>query len=416
VRPIRSLFALFALPLALVAQDQPTAVRAARLLDVATGRMHSPGLVVMHEGRITQVGGSVPAGAAVIDAGDATLLPGFIDAHVHLTGEIRPGFEMAPVRETVADGAIAGVANSYKTLRAGFTTVRNVGSAGFTDVALMHAIDRGAILGPRIIPAGHALGITGGHCDITGFAPGILGQGPPQGIANGVDEFTTAVREQLKHGAKVIKICATAGVLSFEESVGAQQMSDAEMRAVVEEASRHGVKVAAHAHGVVGIKAAVRAGVASIEHGSILDDEAIALMQEHGTYLVPTRALAGLIDMNALPPLLRAKAENILPMADISFRKAVAARVKVALGTDTAVMPHGLNAKEFAVMVDAGMTPLAALQAGTLNGADLLGTPDRGQLKVGMLADLVAVPGNPLSDITSTERPVLVVKGGARVD
>ena len=190
----------------------------------------------------------------------------------------------------------------------------------------------------------------------------------------------------------------------------------AELGAVVEEASRHGVKVAAHAHGVVGIKAAVRAGVASIEHGSILDDEAIALMKERGTYLVPTRALGGLIDMAALPPLLRGKAEQILPMADASFRKAVAAGVKVALGTDAAVMPHGLNAKEFAVMVDAGMTPLQALQAGTLNGADLLGTPDRGQLVVGMLADLVAVPRNPLTDITSTERPVLVIKGGVRID
>ena len=416
MRPVRALLASLLLPVLLTAQDQPTAVRAARLLDVATGRMHAPGLVVMHEGRITQVGGTAPAGAAVIDAGDATLLPGFIDAHVHLTSEIRPGFDTEPVRETAVDGAITGVANAYKTLRAGFTTVRNVGSGGFADVALMRAVDRGTILGPRIIPAAHALGITGGHCDITGFAPGIRERGPQEGIANGADEFTTAVREQLKHGAKVIKICATAGVLSFEESVGAQQMSEAELRAVVEEASRHGVKVAAHAHGVVGIKAAVRAGVASIEHGSILDDEAIALMKERGTYLVPTRALGGLIDMAALPPLLRGKAEQILPMADASFRKAVAAGVKVALGTDAAVMPHGLNAKEFAVMVDAGMTPLQALQAGTLNGAELLGTPDRGQLAVGMLADLVAVPGNPLTDITSTERPVLVIKGGVRID
>ena len=406
---------LFAVRFSLHAQDQPTAVTADRLLDVRSGRMQLPGLVVMHQGRITQVGGTVPAGATRIDLGDATLLPGFIDAHVHLTGELGPGFDLAPVRQTAVDGAINAVAYAYKTLEAGFTTVRNVGSGGFVDVALMRAIDRGTVLGPRIVPAGHALGITGGHCDVTGFAPGIRVQDEHEGIADGPDAFTRAVREQLKYGAKVIKICATAGVLSFEESVGAQQMSDAELRAVVEEAARHGVKVAAHAHGTVGIKAAVRAGVASIEHGSILDDEAIALLKERGTYPVPTRALAGLIPMDALPPLLRSKAENVLPMADASFRKAVAAGVKIALGTDAAVMPHGMNAREFAVMVDAGMSPLGALQAGTINGADLLGTADRGELAVGRLADIVAVPGNPLEDITATERPVLVVKGGQRV-
>ncbi|HET9064513.1 MAG TPA: amidohydrolase family protein [Gemmatimonadales bacterium] len=415
-RRTRMLFAVFLMPLALVAQAQPTAVRAARMLDVATGQMQSPGLIVTHQGRITQVGGTAPAGAVVIDAGDATLLPGFIDAHTHLTFEISPGFELAPVRMTLADEAIAGVVNAEKTLRAGFTTVRNVGSGGFSDVALMHAIEKGTIPGPRIIPAGHALGITGGHCDVTGFAPGIAELGVRDGVANGPDAFTAAVREQIKYGARVIKICATAGVLSFEQSVGAQQMSDAELRAVVEEASRHGLKVAAHAHGTVGIKAAVRAGVASIEHGSILDDEAIALMKEHGTYLVPTRALAGLIDMDALPPLLRSKAEAVLPIAGVSLRRAAAAGVKIALGTDAGVMPHGLNAMEFGAMVADGLAPLASLQAGTVNAADLLGTTDRGQLKVGMLADLVAVPGNPLTDITSTERPVLVIKGGERVD
>jgi imidazolonepropionase-like amidohydrolase len=223
------------------------------------------------------------------------------------------------------------------------------------------------------------------------------------------------VRYQIKHGARVIKICATAGVLSFEESVGAQQMSDAELRAVVEEASRHGVKVAAHAHGTEGIKAAIRAGVASIDHGSMLDDEAIALMKQHGTFLVPTRALGGLINLEALPPLLRDKAENVLPMAEASFRRAVAAGVRVALGTDAAVMPHGMNAREFNAMVDAGMSPLDALRAGTISGAELLGTADRGELAVGLLADIVAVPGNVLEDIGATSRPVMVMKGGVRV-
>ena len=392
-----------------------TAISAARLLDVRTGQLRTPGLIVVQNGLITQVGGTAPAGATRIDLGDATLLPGFIDAHVHLTGEIAPGFDQLPVKEMDMDAALRGVPFARRTLEAGFTTVRNVGSMGFGDLALMRAVDRGDIVGPRIIPAGHAIGVTGGHCDVTGYAPGILDQGPESGVADGADEMVAAVRYQLKHGAKVIKICATAGVLSFEESVGAQQMSDAELRAVVEEAARHGVRVAAHAHGTAGIKAAVRAGVASIEHGSILDDEAIALMKEHGTFLVATRALAPLINMNALPPLLRRKAEHVIPIADSSFRRAVAAGVRIALGTDAAVMPHGLNAREFNAMVDAGMQPIDALRAGTLNGAELLGTPDRGELAVGKLADIVAVPGNPLQDISATSRPVMVMKGGVRV-
>ncbi len=401
--------------LSLSAQSHPVAISAARMLDVRAGRMLTPGLVVVQDGKITQVGGSAPSGAERIDLGDATLLPGFIDAHVHLTYEIGPGFDLAPVRQTVADEAILGVANAYKTLYAGFTTVRNVGSGGFSDVALEHAIDRGTVIGPRIIPAGHALGITGGHCDVTGFAPGVVVQSPLTGVASGPDQFTEAVREQVKYGAKVIKICATAGVLSFEGSVGAQQMSEAEIRAVVEEANRHGLKVAAHAHGTVGIKAAIRAGVTSIEHGSILDDEAIAMMKEHGTWLVPTSALGKLIDLDALPAPIRAKAEEVLPMAKVSLEKAIKAGVKIALGTDAAVMPHGMNAREFSAMTDAGMSPLASLRAGTINGAELLGTADRGEIAVGKLADLVAVPGNPLDDITVTERPVLVMKGGARV-
>lgn len=409
-----ALLALSQAPL-LAAQDAPTAITAARLLDVRTGQLHSPGLVVVHEGRITQVGGAAPAGATRIDLGDATLLPGFIDAHVHLTFDIAPGFDLMPVRETAVEEVLHGVPAARRTLEAGFTTVRNLGSGGFADVALMRAIERGDFPGPRIIPAAHAIGITGGHCDVTGFAPGVAEPGPEAGVADGPDAMVAAVRYQLKHGAKVIKICATAGVLSFEESVGAQQMSDAELRAVVEEAARHGVRVAAHAHGADGIKAAIRAGVASIDHGSILDDEAIALMKEHGTFLVPTRALGALINLDALPPLLRRKAEHVLPMAEASLRRAVAAGVKVALGTDAAVMPHGLNAREFAAMVAAGLSPLAALQAGTINGAELLGTADRGTLAVGMLADIVAVPGNPLLDITATERPTFVMKGGVRV-
>jgi imidazolonepropionase-like amidohydrolase len=290
-----------------------------------------------------------------------------------------------------------------------------VGAGGFSDVALQRAIERGETEGPRVIPAGHAIGITGGHCDVTGFAPGILELTPREGVADGAEGMMQAVRLQAKYGAKVIKVCATAGVLSFDATVGAQQMTDAELRAVVEEASRHGLKVAAHAHGTAGIKAAVRAGVASIDHGSMLDDEAIALMKQHGTWLVPTRALAGLLDRNVLPPPIRAKMDEVMPPADASFRKAVAAGVKIAFGTDAAVMPHGQNAKEFAVMVAAGMTPIAAIRAATINGAELLGTPDRGEIAVGRLADMIAVSGNPLDDVKLLENVGFVMIGGKRV-
>jgi imidazolonepropionase-like amidohydrolase len=408
------------IPSLLVAQAPPSpapsvVIRAARMLDLRSGRMINDAIVVVQGDRITQVGGPAPAGASVIDLGPATLLPGLLDAHVHLTGEIRPGFELAPVRETAADAALHGVVNARKTLLAGFTTVRNLGAGDFVDVSLMRAIERGEIEGPRIIPAGHAIGITGGHCDVTGFAPGVAVQDPLHGVADGVDQVVQAVRQQAKYGARVIKICATAGVLSFDATVGAQQLSEAEMRAVVEEAARHGLRVAAHAHGTEGIKAAIRAGVTSIEHGSMLDEEAIAMMKQRGTWLVPTRALGDLIDRNALPGPIRAKADYVMPLAEASFRQAVAAGVKIAFGTDAAVLPHGLNAKEFAVYVKAGMTPLEAIRTATLNGAELLGLNDRGEIAVGKLADLIAVPGDPLSDITVLERVSAVIKGGRRV-
>ncbi len=411
------LFALLGMPALLWSQaPAPTVVvRAARMLDVRAGRLVTDATIVIQGDRITQVGGTAPAGATVIDLGPVTLLPGFIDAHVHLTGEIRPGFELAPVRETAADQALHGAANARKTLMAGFTTVRNLGSGDFVDVSLMRAIDRGEIEGPRVIPAGHALGITGGHCDVTGFAPGVAQQDPLHGVADGADQLMQAVRQQAKYGAKVIKICATAGVLSFDATVGAQQLSDDEMQAIVQEANRHGLKVAAHAHGTEGIKEAIRAGVTSIEHGSMLDDEAVALMKQKGTWLVPTRALADLIDQNALPPPIRAKAESVMPLADASFRKAVAAGVRIGFGTDAAVLPHGMNAKEFAVYVKAGMTPIDAIRSATINNAELLGTSDRGEIAVGKLADLIAVPGDPLADITVLERVAAVFKGGRRI-
>lgn len=403
--------------LSIPAQAQESVVlRAARMLDVATGRIVASPVIVVANGRIESVssgsGPAVPASAKVIDLGDVTLLPGFIDSHVHLTMNLERGSEMRQVTQTTPAATVRGVRNARAMLMSGFTTVRNVGSDDFIDVALMKASDDGWIESPRIIPAGHSLGITGGHCDATGLRPGVLELSPRDGIVDGPDQVLQAVRYQLKHGAKVIKICATAGVLSFEESVGAQQMSDEEMAAAVGEARRHGVKVAAHAHGSEGIKAAIRAGVASIEHGSMLDDETFALMKQRGTYLVPTTYLADAIDLAAIPPAFRVKAERVLPLARASLERAIRAGVKIAFGTDAAVIPHEHAVREFNTLVRRGMSPLDALRAGTTNAADLLGTPDRGRLAAGLLADIVAVPGNPLEDIRATERVSFVMKGG----
>jgi imidazolonepropionase-like amidohydrolase len=389
----------------------PILVRAARMLDVTTGRMLRDVSVVVTGDRITAVNPATPpAGARVMDLGDVTLMPGFIDLHTHLSGEIGANSFVEPVLETNVDAAYKATRHARTTVMAGFTTVRDFG--GEITVALGRAVDRQDVVGPRVIPSRNALGITGGHCDVTGFAPGILEQSPKEGVADGPWEVVEAVRYQIKHGAQVIKTCATAGVLSLEGPVGAQQYTYEELKAMVDEASRHGVKVAAHAHGVEGIKAAVRAGVASIEHGSVLDDEAIALMKQHGTYLVPTAYLRERINMAVLPPLVRRKAESVLPLAEAGNKKAIAAGVKIAFGTDAAVYPHGENAKEFAVYVRLGMTPLAALQSATSVAADVLGRDDRGVIAVGKLADLIAVPGDPLLDITATERVHWVMQGG----
>ena len=386
-------------------------VRAARMLDVVSGEMVSDARVVIEGDRIVALNpGSLPPGARVIDLGDATLLPGFIDTHTHLAGEIGANMQLVPVTESEVDGAYNAVKYGHRTILAGFTTVRDFG--GEVTVGLGRAVERGDIVAPRVIPSRYALGITGGHCDATGYVPGVLEGDPARGIANGPWEVVEAVRQQIKYGAQVIKTCATAGVLSMEGPVGAQQYTYEELKAMVDEAARHGVKVAAHAHGTEGIKAAVRAGVASIEHGSILDDEAISMMKERGTYLVPTTYLADRIALDVLPPIVRAKAETVLPLMRESLRNAIAAGVKIAFGTDAGVFPHGENAGEFAVYVDLGMSPLDALRTATVNAADLIGRDDRGVIAAGKLADLVAVPGNPLDDITATERVLFVMQGG----
>jgi len=393
------------------AAEGPTVLRAARMFDAESGQMIPNAVVVVENGRISAVNPStIPDDATEYDLGDATLLPGFIDSHTHLVGEIGPTSFTRAVTDDLADAAINAVKFGGRTVRAGFTTVRDFG--GEATVALGHAVERGDVIAPRVVPSRNPLGITGGHCDVTGFAPGILEGGIEDGIADGPWEVTAAVRYQIKHGAKVIKTCATAGVLSMEGPVGAQQYSLEELEAMVQEASRHGVKVAAHAHGSEGILAAVQAGVASIEHGSMLTDEIIDLMIEKGTYLVPTTYLVDRINLDVLPPLVRSKAETILPLARKSLERAIAAGVPIAFGTDAGVYPHGENAGEFSIYVRLGMSEAEALQTATVNAADLLDVDDRGRLEEGLLADIIAVPGNPLEDISLTEHVTFVMLGG----
>lgn len=413
MRRLAFLAALVVAPGLIRAQTAPvtTAVRAARMLDLATGQMVPNPVIVIQGNRIVAVGlASVPKDAKIVDLGDVTLMPGFIDLHTHLSSEISAASFTAPVTLTIADLAFSAAQNARKTVLAGFTTVRDFG--GDVTVALGKAVERGVVVGPHVVPSRESIGITGGHCDVTGFAPGIAEQGPQGGVADGPWQLVQAVRYQIKHGAQVIKVCATAGVLSLEGPVGAQQLSSEELKAIVDEATRHGIRVAAHAHGTEGIKAAVRAGVASIEHGSMLDDEAIALMKERGTFLVPTTYLADRINLAVLPALVRGKAETIIPLARASLRKAIAAGVRIGFGTDAGVYPHGENAGEFIAYTRLGMSPLDALRSATLVAAEVLGVTDRGSIAPGKLADLIAVPGDPVQDITATQRVRWVMVGG----
>lgn len=413
-------FVPLALPLlaAVVAAQEappPVVVRAARYLDVAAGTYVAPAVVVVRGTSIESIGAAeLPEGARVVDLGDRTLLPGLIDCHVHLTSDLESDF-YAAAKTTIADDALRGARNARLTLEAGFTTVRNVGARGFSDIALMRAIDQGFVPGPRIVPAGNSLGITGGHADETGFAPGVLEGGIESGIADGPDECVKAVRYQIKHGAQWIKICATAGVLSFEGPVGNQQFSAEEIQAIVTEARRHGIDVAAHAHGEEGILQAVRAGVASIEHGSMMTEAIAAEMLAHGTFLVPTSYLAEAIDLDKLPPPIQKKARFLLPLARRNLKLAIDRGVKIAFGTDAAVIPHGVNAREFGVYCKLGMSPIDAIRTATTRACELLEKDDRGQIAVGRLADLIAVAGDPLQDVTVLEHVAFVMKDGVVV-
>lgn len=395
-----------------IGQDR-IVIHADRLLDVERGTIIRNAAVQIDGEHIAGFGDIVGTSAQHLRLGDVTLLPGLIDLHTHLAWDLEEGWVTQPVIETAPDWTLRGARNARRTLHAGFTTVRDLWAIwGFVDVALMRAIDRGLIEGPRIIPSGHALSITGGHCDVTGFAPGIAEQDWRSGVADGVDDVVRAVRYQIKHGAKVIKVCATAGVLSFEGPVGALQYSEAELRAIVEEAARHGVRVAAHAHGTEGIIAAARAGVATIEHGTFLTAEAARELKTRGTYYVPNMHLLNSSMTAAMPPRIRAKHESVLPVAEESFSRAMQSGLKIAFGTDAGVFPHGDNAKEFHARVRRGMSRLEAVRGATLYAADALALSDRGAIAPGKLADLVAVPGNPLEDERVLENVVFVMKGG----
>lgn len=413
---LKSSILLVGLALACISQmahAQATMIRADRMLDVVTGRMHGPAVIIVEGDRIGAVNPrSLPPEARVHDLGDVTLLPGLIDSHTHLMDEPAADWVRQRVYETPATWTLRAVRTGRLALLNGFTTVRDVGSTGFVDVAMMRASEAGWIEAPRVIPVGHYITPTGGHCDLTGFAPGILDRGTDAGVADGPDAVRRAVRYQIKHGAKWIKVCPTAGVLSFESDIGAQQMTEAEIRAAVEEAEMHHVRVAAHAHGTAGILAAVRAGVRSIEHGSMLTPEAIRLMKEHGTWLVPQAHLGYSLDRNKLPPIIRAKAERVQPLLDTSLEQAIRAGVPIAFSTD-GPLPGNDPWQEFVRLVERGMTPVQAIQAATIHAAKLLELDDRGRLAPGLLADVIAVAGDPTQQIGAMKNVVFVMKGGA---
>jgi imidazolonepropionase-like amidohydrolase len=400
----------------------PVQVRSARMLDVDKGELVEPGDLLIEGERIVEVTPSaVPADAVLVDLGELTLLPGLMDMEVNLLlGGPDHRSQLNPVQDDPAVRTLRAVVNARRTLDAGFTTVRNLGlfvqTGGLLlDVALRKAIDLGWIDGPRVVPAGHAITPTGGHLDPTmfqAFAPRIMPLSVEEGIADGVSEVRRAVRYQIKHGAALIKVCASGGVMSHTGPAGAQQYSDEELRTIADEAHRAGLKVAAHAHGDDGIRAAIEAGVDCIEHGSLMSDETLDLMIERGTFLVPTTYLADGMDVSHAAPELQAKAAEVFPRAKETIRKAVERGARIACGTDAPAIPHGRNAKELLALVDRGMTPLQALRAATTVSAELIDVDDRGRLEAGLLADVIAVPGDPLADIGVTEDVRFVMKGG----
>lgn len=394
--------------------DSPVLVTAARMLDVRSGRMVADPRVLVRDGRIVDVDAAeVPADARRIDLGDMTLLPGLIDMHTHIDADPAYGGYMG-LEYGDRFWLMLSVPHAERTLLAGFTTIRNLGADAWNDVGLRQAIEAGKVRGPRVVTAGYSFGATGGHCDSTFFPPSMQQKSPFN--ADGPDEARKRVRELRKYGAQVIKICATGGVFSRNTEPGQQQLSLEEMQTVVKDAHMYGLKVAAHAHGTAGIKDAIRAGVDTIEHASLIDDEGIRLAKQHGAalsmdiyntdYTQAEGKKNGVLEDN-----LR-KDREIAEVQREGFRKAHAAGVKMVYGTDAGIYPHGDNARQFATMVRYGMSPLDAIRSATINAADALGTGDRGVIEPGRLADLIAVPGDPTQDVTALESVPFVMKGG----
>jgi imidazolonepropionase-like amidohydrolase len=402
---------------ATAAQADTVVVTADRMLDVTTGRMVENPQITITDGRISAVGSkgtTVAAGARHVDLPGITLLPGLIDMHVHLTADPKfSGYRRLEFTDNF--WTIVGVANAKRTLDAGFTTVRNVGSANYDDVALQQAIEQNYISGPRIVPATYAIGATGGHCDDTEFPPSI--RTPQAAVADGPEAMRAMVRKLRKYGAEVIKFCGTGGVLSKTDSVGAQQVDLAEMTALVNEAHMLGLRVAVHAHGTSGIKDAIRAGVDTIEHASLADDEAITMAKQRGTYfdmdIYNDDYILAEGEKNGIFKESLEKERMIGRKQRETFRAATKAGVKMLFGTDAGVYPHGTNAKQFVTMVTWGMTPLQAIQAATVTAAEALNrSNDVGTIAVGHFGDLIGVAGDPLKDVALLQSVSVVIKGG----